>query len=92
MNKEKIEKLIKWWKEIDTQGMSITEYFFTPLMKALGNDVDEILEYFNEMETDDLELISGIFEDIYDKFMTEDVWNALKVLEKKIESAQIAIK
>jgi pyruvate/oxaloacetate carboxyltransferase len=59
-----------------------------PLMKAFGDDVNEILDYLNEMDIDDLDEISGIFEDIYGKFMTEEVWNALEALEKKIEDAK----
>lgn len=84
MDKNKIVSLIEWWKEIDAQGIDILEYFFNPLMEAFGDDVDEILKYLDEMDTDDLSLISGIFEYIYGKFMTEDVWDALEKLEQKI--------
>jgi predicted translin family RNA/ssDNA-binding protein len=54
-------------------------------MKSFGDDVGEILEYLNEMEIEDLEEISGCFECIYKKFTTEDVWDALEALEKKID-------
>lgn len=37
------------------------------------------------MDVDDLETISGIFEDIYGKFMTDEVWDALEALEEKLK-------
>lgn len=84
MDKNKIESLIKWWKETDTQGIPYVKYFIEPLMKAFGDDVDEILEYLDNMDVKDLDFISGAFEYIYGKFTTEDVWDALEKLEQKI--------
>ena len=87
MDKNRIETLIKWWKETDTQGMNITKYFIDPLMEAFGEDVEEILAYLNTMEVDDLEEISGCFEEIYGKFMTDEVYDALEELEEKISAS-----
>lgn len=84
MDKKEIESLIKWWKETDTQGMDIGKYLFNPLMEAFGDDVEEILAYLNEMETEDLAIISGCFEEIYGKFLTDEVYDALEELENKI--------
>ena len=85
MDEERIKSLIKWWEETDTQGMDVTRYLFDPLMEAFGDDIDEILEYFKVMDVDDLDTISGCFEDIYGKFTTDEVWDALEKLEEKIE-------
>ena len=60
--------------------------FFEPIMEALGDDISAIFEYLNDMDVDDLETISGIFEDIYGKFMTDDVWDALEILEEKLKN------
>ena len=84
MDKKKIKSLILWWKETDTQGVPCDEYLFNPLMNAFGEDVNEILSYLNEMNIEDLRIISGCFEDIYRKFMTDEVWDALEALEQKI--------
>lgn len=78
-----IECLINWWQSIDTQGMDIEKYLLTPVMDALGEDIDEIFEFLNSMEPEDLLVISGCFENIYRKFTTEEVWNKLEVLEIK---------
>ena len=68
------------------------KYFVNPLMEAFGDDVDEILAYLNEMDVDDLDEIEGIFEDIYGKFMTEEVWEALEKLEEKIDRESTRMK
>lgn len=78
-----IECLINWWQSIDTQGMDIEKYLLTPVMDALGEDIDEIFEFLNSMEPEDLLVISGCFENIYRKFMTDEVWDKLDALELK---------
>ena len=86
MDKEKIRSLIDWWRRTDTQGVDSQEYFFNPLIEALGDNVDEIIKFLNELDVEDLDYILGCFEDIYDKFMTDDVWDALERLEEKIKN------
>lgn len=86
MDKNRIESLIKWWNETDTQGMDITKYLINPVMEAFGDDVSEIIDYLNEMEPRDLEVIYGCFEEIYSKFMTDEVYDALGELEDKINN------
>lgn len=84
MDQNRIASLIKWWKETDTQGMDIIKYLINPLMTAFGDNEDEILSYLNEVEPEDLEIISGCFEEIYKKFPTDEVYKALGELEAKI--------
>lgn len=85
MDKNRIESSIKWWKETDTQGIDVEKYLIYPVMEAFGDDVNEILSYLNEMKIEDLEIITGCFEEIYGKFMTDDVYDALDELEDKIK-------
>jgi len=84
MDENRIESLIKWWRETDTQGMDIVKHLIDPLMEAFGEDVDAILSYLDKMEVEILREISGCFERIYRKFTTDDVYNALGELENKI--------
>lgn len=84
MDEKRIESLIQWWRETDTQGMDSMKYLITPLMEAFGEDAAAILAYLEKMEVEDLREISGCFESIYRKFMTDDVYNALGELEDKI--------
>lgn len=84
MDENRIESLVKWWRETDTQGMDIGKHLINPLMEAFGEDADAILSYLDKMEPEDLKVVSGCFESIYRKFMTDDVYNALGELEDKI--------
>ena len=84
MDENRIESLIKWWRETDTQGVDIVKHLIDPLMEAFGEDVDVILAYLDKMEVEVLREISGCFEGIYRKFTTDDVYNALGELEDKI--------
>ena len=84
MDENRIESLIKWWRETDTQGVDIVKHLIDPLMEAFGEDVDVILAYLDKMEVEVLREISGCFESIYRKFTTDHVNNALGELEDKI--------
>ncbi len=94
VNKKRIRELIDWYdNEIRGEEYFYLERdFFMPIMEALGEDVDEILAYLDEMDVDDLDTISGCFEDIYGKFMTEEVWDALEKLEDKINEQSTRMK
>ena len=90
MEKVRIEKLIKWKQSVGIYLLDIMTDFVNPLMEAFGNDVNEIIAYLNMMDDKDLLTASSAFEDIYKKFMTDDVWNALGALEQRLkESNQI---
>lgn len=87
MDEKEIESLIKWWKNTDTQGMDIDKHLINPLMEAFGDDADEIIAYLDDMDVEDLDLISGCFEAIYGKFTTDEVYEALGELEEKLNNA-----
>lgn len=85
INKEVILQLINWWRNTDTQGMDIEKYLLSKVMNAFGTaDITEILSFLDSLPVCDLETISGCFEKIYAKFMTEDIYEALGSLENKI--------
>ncbi len=85
LDAKEAKEIIKWWKDTDTQGMDFTNHLCKPLMEAFGDDVNEILEFLDEIDVYDLWLISGIFEDIYSRFTTDEVWDALERLENKFK-------
>lgn len=93
VDKKEVEDIIKWWDTLEnTQGLDFDKFVIQPIMEAFGDDVDEILAYLDEMDVDDLDTISGCFEDIYGKFMTEEVWDALEKLENKINEQSTRMK
>lgn len=90
-----IEELIKWVRSGDGPLLcdaDIDKFFINPLMEALGDDVDQILAYLDGMDVDDLDEIEGCFEEIYGKFMTDEVYEALGKLEEKIDRESTRMK
>ena len=85
MNKQRISEILKIENNPDTVYVDIDSEFIEPVLEALGDDIEEILEYLNEMPVEDLGLISGCFEYIYGRFMTDDVYDALGELERKVK-------
>lgn len=59
MDENRIESLVKWWKETDTQGMDIGKHLINPLMEAFGEDAGAILSYLDKMEPGDLKVVSS---------------------------------
>ena len=93
VDKKEIKNLIKWWDGLgDTQGLDFNKLVILPVMEAFGDNVNEILDYLDEMDVDDLDVISGCFEDIYGKFMTDEVWDRLEKLENKINEQSTRMK
>lgn len=83
-----ILRLLEWWKNTDKQGIDSGKYFYTPLLARLGKDEETVLNRLNCLTQDDLKIVSGCFEDVYRKFTTEKVWNALGELEKKVQGEE----
>lgn len=83
-----IKPVIDRMKEKDHIYVDIDAEFIDPVMSALGDDVDDIISYLDGLDNESLDAISGCFEHIYDKFMSDNVWDALERLAKKIGSSQ----
>ncbi len=83
-----LHRLIDWWKNMDKQGIDSKRYFYIPLLALLGEDEETVLHRLNCLTQDDLYVVSGCFEDVYRKFTTEKVWDALEELEKKIQRVE----
>lgn len=88
VDKKEVKELIEWWKKREMKCLDATDYLIPPLMEALGDDLEEILTYLKDMEIEDLEIISGCFEEIYGKFMTDEVYDALGEIEEKINASR----
>ena len=89
MDMNKIKRLLEWEKTEDANvlmDVDCDKYFFEPLLKALGDDINEILKYLNHMDLKELDRISGVFENIYGKFMTDEVYDELEKLENKLKT------
>lgn len=84
VDSKEITDLIKWYREIE--GIpDIDEFFLIPILDALGDNENEIKIYLDSMNIKDLDCISGVFEDIYGKFLNDDMFAFLGMLRKKIK-------
>jgi len=95
VNTDRIEELIKWVQTEEGRllcDVDIDRHFINPLMEALGDDVDQILEYLDGMDVDAMDVIGGCFPEIYGKFMTDEVYDALGRLEEKIDKESTRMK
>lgn len=64
-----------------SEGVDLDKEFFYPLLEAFGDDEQAIKDYIIKMSVDDRQIISGISEDIYGKFMNEEMWDFLDIFE-----------
>ncbi len=89
MDTNRIKKLLEWEKTEDAHvlmDVDCDKFFFNPLLESFGDDINEILKYLNNMDIEELDRISGVFENIYEKFMTDDVYDALEKLGNKLKA------
>lgn len=84
VDSKEIEDIIQWGKRTGPIP-DMDKHFFIPILNALGDDENEIKNYLDSMNIHDLDYISGVFEDIYGKFMNDDMYNFLDSLENKIK-------
>lgn len=84
VDSKKIDELIEWYKN-NTLVLDFNKLFFTPILEALGENEEEIKKYLESMNIEDLDYISGVFEDIYGKFLNDDMYDFLGTLEEKIK-------
>lgn len=61
------------------------ERFLEQLLEVFGNDVGDIIKYYNEIDIHELSYISGSFYYVYRKFTTDDVWDEIVKLRKKVD-------
>ena len=82
-----IKQLTKWIIEHPRWCWNYQEQFADPFMKAVGEDRKGLEEYLSKRDAGELCKISGVFEEIYKKWMDEDMWDFLDGLERKIKDA-----
>ena len=84
VDSKKVLSLISWYRK-NGSVPDMDENFFYPILDALGDNENEIKIYLDSMNIKDLDCISGVFEDIYGKFLNDDMFAFLGMLRKKIK-------
>jgi len=91
INLNVINKLLQerksFWKKNDCLDRChiFDEKYVEPMLEAIGNNEEEIKKFLRNCNNEDLVYMSEFFEDIYDRFNNEDMWQFLDELEKKIQ-------
>lgn len=60
------------------------EKYVEPMLEAIGNNEEEIKKFLRNCSNEDLVYMSEFFEDIYDRFNNEDMWQFLEEMEQRI--------
>jgi len=90
INLNVINKLLQerksFWKKNDCLDRChiFDEKYVEPMLEAFGNNEEEIKKFLRNCSNEDLVYMSEFFEDIYERFNNEDMWQFLGELEKKI--------
>jgi len=77
VNIKKINELIKWRNSNLAEEPNFINWpfmrrdFWTPLMEALGDDEEKIIEFIKTADEETQGYVSGIMEELYDKFPTD---------------------
>ena len=86
LNEKEIQKIIKDLKYAGENDLmnnyDIDIDFFDPLMDAFGDEEEVVKEYIRNMTDEDRDEIAGCRENIYGKFMNEDMWEFLDIFEQ----------
>ena len=91
INLNVINKLLQerksFWKKNDCLDRChiFDEKYVEPMLEAIGNNEEEIKKFLRNCSNEDLVYMSEFFEDIYERFNNEDMWQFLDELEKKIQ-------
>lgn len=76
VNKKKIQKIISERKKAHINDPDIEEKYWLPLLNALGEDEDDIIDYLDSLDDDIASWFSEIYEDVIEKFPSEEMEEA----------------
>lgn len=75
-----------FWKEKDCLDRChiFDEKYVQPMLEAIGDREEEIKDFLRNCNKEDLVYMSEFFEDIYERFNNEDMWQLLEEMEQRI--------
>lgn len=83
---ELLHKRKTFWKANDCLDRChiFDEKYIQPMLEALGDEEGEIKDFLRNCNKEDLVYMSEFFEDIYERFNNEDMWQLLEEMEQRI--------
>lgn len=73
VDEDNIKKIISERKKAHINDPDIEEKFWIPLLNSLGEDENDIIEYFNRLDDDTSSWFSEIYEEVTEKFPSEEM-------------------
>lgn len=75
-----------FWKENDCLDRChiFDEKYVIPMLEAIGDSEEEIKEFLRNCSKEDLVYMSEFFENVYERFNNEDMWQFLEEMEQRI--------
>ena len=70
---ERIKEIIEERKKAHINDPDIEKKYWIPLLNALGDDENEIIEYLNELDDDTVSWFSEIYEEVVSKFPSKEM-------------------
>ncbi len=70
---ERIKEIIEERKKAHVNDPDIEKKYWIPLLNALGDDENEIIEYLNELDDDTVSWFSEIYEEVVSKFPSKEM-------------------
>ena len=83
MNTQKVSELLDYRGTLCGEEPWFESEYLKPMMEALGDDEEEIKEYIKGCNDEDLLYFTELFEYIYEKFPSDEMWDFLDELEIK---------
>ena len=87
IDKKEIRKIIKWAKEHPEWVGDYDEDFAEPLLDAANDDKDGLFAFLEDMKLEDLDYISGIFDNIDERWPGRDTEKRLRTMANKLKDA-----
>lgn len=70
---KKIQKIISERKKAHINDPDIEKKYWIPLLNALGEDEDDIIDYLESLEDDVASWFSEIYEEVIEKFPSDEM-------------------
>jgi energy-converting hydrogenase A subunit M len=81
---EKINRLLAWHEKILPEYPFFERDFYDPLMKALGDDEAEIIQFIQDADEDTRQWLGSLIEELHEKFLSAGMEAAIDALIKRV--------
>lgn len=89
MNTEIIMNNLKTMQELHLEDDLHFQECKNRIMESIGDDEDAVKDFIKSLDGDDLGYMTSVFEDIYGKFMNDDMYDFLENIYNEYEKQRM---